>query len=81
MTLWFKKEFTSILAYLCKRSINGSMVASGQGLPVYITHLRRARLIERLDGGLAEGSKLSLISDPAGFGKTTLVSEWVTDGS
>src|SRR5688572_9862401 len=37
----------------------------------------RTRLLERLDEGLSEGSKLTLISAPAGFGKTTLVSEWV----
>jgi len=33
----------------------------------------RLRLIERLN----EGTKLTLISAPAGFGKTTLVSEWI----
>jgi LuxR family transcriptional regulator, maltose regulon positive regulatory protein len=37
----------------------------------------RARLIERLNEGLAKGRKLTLISAPAGFGKTTLASEWV----
>src|SRR6266436_1817465 len=37
----------------------------------------RPRLIERLDEGLSSGCKLTLISAPAGFGKTTLVSEWV----
>ena len=36
----------------------------------------RSRLIERLNEGLH--CKLTLISAPAGFGKTTLVSEWVT---
>ncbi|MCP4540092.1 MAG: tetratricopeptide repeat protein [Chloroflexi bacterium] len=35
----------------------------------------RPRLIERLNA--RSGRKLSLISAPAGFGKTTLVSEWV----
>src|ERR1700737_3321991 len=35
----------------------------------------RARLIERLNEGLHR--KLTLISAPAGFGKTTLVSAWV----
>jgi len=35
----------------------------------------RPRLIERLNAGLH--GKLSLISAPAGFGKTTLLSEWV----
>jgi LuxR family transcriptional regulator, maltose regulon positive regulatory protein len=37
----------------------------------------RPRLIERLNEGLTSGHKLTLISAPAGFGKTTLVSEWV----
>ena len=37
-----------------------------------------ARLVERLNEGLQR--KLSLISAPAGFGKTTLVSAW-TAGS
>lgn len=35
----------------------------------------RPRLIARLNEGLHR--KLTLISAPAGFGKTTLVSEWV----
>ncbi|HSB02290.1 MAG TPA: hypothetical protein VLE49_16690 [Anaerolineales bacterium] len=35
----------------------------------------RPRLVERLNEGLYR--KLTLISAPAGFGKTTLVSEWV----
>jgi LuxR family maltose regulon positive regulatory protein len=37
----------------------------------------RPRLIERLDEGLAAGHKLTVISAPAGFGKTTLVSSWL----
>jgi LuxR family maltose regulon positive regulatory protein len=35
----------------------------------------RPSLIERLNKGLHR--KLSLISAPAGFGKTTLLSEWL----
>src|SRR6266571_2711688 len=47
---------------------------------LYIPRLRpnvvsRPRLLERLNEGLHR--KLTLISAPAGFGKTTLVSEWV----
>jgi LuxR family transcriptional regulator, maltose regulon positive regulatory protein len=47
---------------------------------LYIPPLRpnvvlRPRLIERLNEGLYR--KLTLISAPAGFGKTTLVSEWL----
>ncbi len=37
--------------------------------------ISRPRLVERLNEGLHR--KLTLISAPAGFGKTTLVSEWV----
>ena len=37
----------------------------------------RPRLLERLNEALSSGRKLTLISAPAGFGKTTLVSEWV----
>jgi LuxR family maltose regulon positive regulatory protein len=37
----------------------------------------RPRLIERLNGGLHR--KLTLISAPAGFGKTTLVTEWLVN--
>ncbi len=48
---------------------------------LYIPPLRphqvlRPRLIERLNEGLHH--KLTLISAPAGFGKTTLISEWLT---
>src|SRR2546429_6439838 len=47
---------------------------------LYIPGLRpnvvsRPRLLERLNEGLHR--KLTLISAPAGFGKTTLLSEWV----
>jgi len=38
----------------------------------------RPRLIERLNAGLH--CKLTLISAPAGFGKTTLLSEWIHSG-
>ena len=37
----------------------------------------RPRLIEQLNEGLRSGHKLTLISASAGFGKTTLISDWV----
>ena len=37
----------------------------------------RLRLVDRLNEGLEAGRKLTLISAPAGFGKTTLISEWI----
>jgi len=39
----------------------------------------RPRLIKRLNEGLAMGRKLTLVSASAGFGKSTLVSEWITN--
>lgn len=41
--------------------------------------VRRPRLVERLTTGLQR--RLTLISAPAGFGKTTLVSEWLAAGA
>ena len=38
----------------------------------------RPRLLERMNEGLQRAPGLTLISAPAGFGKTTLVSEWVS---
>ncbi len=40
--------------------------------------VHRPRLVARLTAGLESGARLTLISAPAGFGKTTLVSEWVS---
>jgi len=49
---------------------------------LYIPSLRpdrveRPRLLARLDQGLRQGMRLLLISAPAGYGKTTLVREWI----
>ena len=46
--------------------------------PIRPELVSRPQLIERLNAGLPAGRKLTLVSAPAGFGKTTLVSEWVT---
>jgi len=45
--------------------------------PVRRELVPRPRLIERLDAGLRATRKLTLISAPAGYGKTTLVAEWL----
>ena len=41
--------------------------------------ISRPRLIKQLTDGLFMGHKLTLISAPAGFGKSTLVSEWLAN--
>ncbi len=38
----------------------------------------RPRLVQRLNEGLHLGHRLTLISAPAGYGKTTLISEWIS---
>jgi LuxR family maltose regulon positive regulatory protein len=46
--------------------------------------VQRPHLIERLSGGLEQhggfARKLTLVSAPAGYGKTTLVTEWLSSG-
>jgi LuxR family maltose regulon positive regulatory protein len=42
--------------------------------------VERPRLVKRLDEGLRLGHRLTLVSAPAGFGKTTLLSEWINAG-
>jgi LuxR family maltose regulon positive regulatory protein len=48
--------------------------------PVRPELVPRPRLIERLNAGPRSGRKLTLVSAPAGFGKTTLLSEWIHRG-
>jgi LuxR family maltose regulon positive regulatory protein len=43
--------------------------------PIRRELVSRPRLVERLDAGMDR--KLTLVSAPAGFGKTTLISEWL----
>ena len=52
------------------------LLASKLFLPPHRQDLvQRPRLLESLDAGLS--GKVTLVSAPAGFGKTTLVSEWI----
>jgi LuxR family maltose regulon positive regulatory protein len=61
---------------------NGVMPAPMLATKLYVPSprpdiVRRSRLIDRLNVGLAHTLSVTLISAPAGFGKTTLVSEWI----
>jgi len=56
--------------------VSASLLSTKLYVPHALAHaVSRPRLVERLDEGLDR--KLTLISAPAGFGKTTLVTEWV----
>jgi LuxR family maltose regulon positive regulatory protein len=39
--------------------------------------VQRPQLIQRLNEGLESGRQITLVSAPAGFGKTTCISEWI----
>ena len=45
--------------------------------PLHPGFVNRSRLLLRLNEGLSLGKKLTLISAPAGFGKSSLVSDWI----
>jgi len=46
--------------------------------PLRQTHVLRPALLAQLDKGLDLGYRFTLVMAPAGYGKTTLVSEWVS---
>ncbi|MCC7450747.1 MAG: helix-turn-helix transcriptional regulator, partial [Anaerolineae bacterium] len=45
--------------------------------PLPPARVKRAHLIQKLNRGMQPGCKLILVSAPAGFGKTSLLSEWI----
>jgi LuxR family maltose regulon positive regulatory protein len=49
--------------------------------PIRSQLVERRRLIERLDHGIRSGHKLTLVSAPAGFGKSTLIANWIRQGN
>jgi LuxR family maltose regulon positive regulatory protein len=54
----------------------GSLLTTKFYIPqARVDGVARPRLIERMNEGLRR--KLTLVSAPAGFGKTTLLSEWL----
>jgi len=55
------------------------LLATKFHIPPWRTGLvSRPRLLEKLQRGWAENRRLTLISAPAGYGKSTLLTEWVT---
>ncbi len=45
--------------------------------PIQPSLVRRPRLVQVLESGYQAGKRVTLVSAPAGFGKTTLLREWI----
>jgi LuxR family transcriptional regulator, maltose regulon positive regulatory protein len=46
--------------------------------PIHSSLVRRPRLAQYLENGYQTGKRVTLVSAPAGFGKTTIIREWIT---
>lgn len=58
--------------------MSASILKTKINLPALRHHLvSRKKMLDVIFSGLRDARKLTLISAPAGFGKTTLVSEWI----
>ena len=54
------------------------LLATETCIPPLRSHLvNRAHLIQRLNDGIDQNCRLILVSAPAGFGKTTLINDWI----
>jgi LuxR family maltose regulon positive regulatory protein len=55
-----------------------TLLATKFYIPPQLSNIvHRQRLLDKLEGGLDQGSRLTLISAAAGYGKTTLLGEWI----
>jgi len=57
--------------------MNETYLATKFHIPPWRGGVSRPRLLASLDEGVQNGRKLTLVSAPAGYGKTTLLAEWV----
>jgi LuxR family maltose regulon positive regulatory protein len=59
--------------------MNANILATKLHLPFLPPrYVQRPHLVQRLNEGFVSGCQLTFVSAPAGFGKSTCVSEWVT---
>ncbi len=47
-------------------------------LPLVHNRINRAGLVRQLNDGLRPGCRIILLCAPAGYGKTSLLSEWIS---
>ena len=79
MIIWAKYNIGNWFDYDCTKSMDHTLISSLLTTKFHIPQtsaniVLRPRLFEMLnDGGTR---KLALLSAPAGFGKSTLISEW-----
>ncbi len=61
-----------------ERRVNAGLLATKLHCPSLMSKwVARPRLIRRLNEGLESGRRLTLVSAPAGFGKTFCIADWV----
>lgn len=61
------------------KSVSDILLATKVHIPPLHSNLvNRPHLIRRLNDGIVQCRRLTLISAPAGYGKSTLLSEWVS---
>jgi LuxR family maltose regulon positive regulatory protein len=59
--------------------VNVSLLATKLHRPAALSRrVKRPHLIQRLNEGFESGRQVTLVSAPAGFGKTTCIAEWVS---
>jgi LuxR family maltose regulon positive regulatory protein len=59
--------------------VSDFLLATKTHIPPLCSHLvHRPQLIQRLNNSLARKHRLILISAPAGYGKSTLLGEWLS---
>ncbi|MBL8104305.1 MAG: tetratricopeptide repeat protein [Anaerolineales bacterium] len=85
MNGWIFSDYWSSTTIYSKLRYNRDMLNSVLQTKLAMPHSRtfrvsRPRLLNQLDRGLELGHRLFLISAPPGYGKTTLLSDWLDRG-